>query len=364
MKKVIQVLLVVCFCFMSSFAENKVKDFEAKYGRLTINRATDKAFAAVKKVEDIKDKVLTIGNVATQKDFDKICTKLNWVKRLQLEHGNKQIANIKAIKNLTSLEELTLKGMKTAKKVPVDLAPLKTLTKLKKLDFYATPVTNTDALASLVNLKDVSFYMSDVDSINFLKSTPDIISLDLYGFGHSFKDYTPLINLKKLEVLNIYMNVQATDKNLEVLKALSGLKEIRMSNCKKVTSLDFLENCRNLKELHASWCRGLIDFSAISNMKKLERFKVSDSQLKSIDMVKGYSNLSVVDISGTKVKSIASLEYCPGLKDISCDETEISDISPLYKCKKIYDLSISSKVPQTQIKKIKSLIPDITVSVK
>ena len=48
--------------------------------------------------------------------------------------------------------------------------------------------------------------MAAVDSLEFLRSTPDVQKLNLYGAAHTFKSYEPVSKLLKLRELNVYMN--------------------------------------------------------------------------------------------------------------------------------------------------------------
>ena len=72
----------------------------------------------------------------------------------------------------------------------------------------------------MTKLKKARFFSSEIDSIEFVKNTPELESLNLHGIGHTFKNYEPLCELKKLKDLDIYMNKQATDENLALLVKL------------------------------------------------------------------------------------------------------------------------------------------------
>ena len=362
MKKVSLFLLLAIVHVCISYSQDEVKDYEFKYGQLQINHTSKKVFQEIMEIEGVEDKEVSITKLVTQEDFDNVCSNLPWIKKLEVGR-NENITDISSLAKLKSLESLNLRGLKASEEKPFDLAPLSKLTNLKKIEFYATKVTNTDALKSLVNLTYVSLYMSAVSSIDFLKSTPEVTYLSLYGFEHTFVNYEPVTGLKKLEELDIYMNKQASDENLAVLKSLTNLKKISMSNNKIATSLDFLENCHQLEEINASWCRNLEDFSALYNMKNLKTLKVSDSKLTNLDMIGETCTLENIDISGTQVTDISKLAPCTKLSSIDISETEIKDISPLYNTEKIWSLEVSPDVPQEQIDKLKSLQPKIRISV-
>ncbi|MEN8248430.1 MAG: leucine-rich repeat domain-containing protein [Bacteroidota bacterium] len=386
MKKLLIIGIAITISFSNSFSQNEVKDFEKKYGEIVINRATKEAIETINSIENVSNKRVAISKLATQEDFDVVCSSLSWIRKLEIASRNEFINNINSINKLTSLTELKISSLKSSNDNPLDLNPLKTLVSLKKLDFYATKVKNTDALKVLTNLEDVSFYMSSVSSISFLEGTPKIKKLNLYGFGHTFENYEPIAKLEYLEEINIYMNKQANDENLEPFKSLNSLKKISMSNNKIITTLDFLENCTQMERIDASWCTGIADFSALVNMPKLKILKVSDSKLDNLSFLKDKLNLTTLDVSGTmisdisllsecvnlekidisetSVTDISALNKCVNIEDINVSKTTVSDISPLFDCKRIRYLKISSKVPEHQVEQAKTLYEKIRITVK
>lgn len=400
-------LCLVVFC-QGIFAAKKNKDFEISWGRFNIHKATPAALKELKSTP--KDKqastVVLVCNECTDDDLKKICT-VPWIRTLEIQYGNENISDISPLANLKELKSLSLKSLKKSKEKPIDLKPLKDLENLEKIDFYATRVKNTDGLAKCTKLKDISFYMSAVDSIDFLKNTPDVEKLDLYGFKHTFKDYKPVAGLKKLKELNVYMNEQATDENLAVLSALTALEKYSTSNNKDFTSFDFLKNCKNMKRIDAAWCSKLKDISALAGMENLKNLDVRDSIIDSIDVLKGKKKLDQLNISGTKVTDLSPIKDCTlmrmlyfgktGIKNLSplknmknlsfveFNDTPVSDLTPLSECNDLYNMdfqntkvkdlspllnikrlgkiAVSKDIPQNEIDKIKKKFPKCRVKV-
>ena len=327
-------------------------DYSLKYGRLTINHLSDTSIAEINTAVETKLGELnssTPGNpmrvelskACTQEDFEKI-SGFPWIQDLTVSYGNEQINSLAPLAKLKQLKKLELSNIKSSKAAPLDLTPLAGLSQLEELNCHVTRVKNTQALNGLVKLKNVNFYMSHVDSIEFMRTTPDLVEVDLYGFGHTFKNYEPLLGLKKLKKLNIYMNKQATDELLAPLAALTSLEEIRMSNSRQITSLGFLKNCRDIKTIHAAWSKKLTDISALADKDKLEVLQLADCAVTDFSALKGKKSLRDLDVSGTA----------------------FADLSVLQDSTSLTRLTVSKDFPPEQIEELKKTIPTIRVRLK
>lgn len=371
-----------------AFAQDKPKpDFEKRWGgRILIHKlsdATHKAIAeaAAKENGEVR---LQLGNAVTQDDFAKVAA-IAGIVELEIEHGNEHIDSFDPVAKMTALSSFTARSLKKSDENPIDLAPFADLKNLVEVDFYATRVKNTQALAGHDKLTKISFYMSAVDSIDFLTTTPNVEELTLYGFKHTFKDYTPVLALKKLKDLDIYMNKQATDELLAPLAAITTIEEIRMSNSRQITNLDFLAGSDGLRDLNAAWARKLTDASAIADCKKIRDVDLRDSLLTKADVFAGFTEMTRLNISGTKITDLAPLAKCAALAELNISETAVTDLGPLAACTalrtvniektKITDLSPLTKLPnlksitvgptapQDQLDALKAAHPELNIRV-
>ena len=244
-----------------AFAEEKKPDFRHYSDKVdisTFSETVGEQLAALEGKEKLKVRCFP---AITPAQFEEVAT-WSWLTYL-LVKGDEQVVSLEPLSKLTNLEELILSQFQLDEDKPLDATPLGKLKKLKRLHVSSTPLKNWDALASCTKLEDLDFHTSRVSSLEFLRSTPEVKVLDLYGYQHSFPDYKPVASLKKLESLDIYMNRQAVDENLAVLKQLTSLKMMSMANCRKVTTLEFLSNCKDLEILRATWAKKLTDIDVL-----------------------------------------------------------------------------------------------------
>jgi hypothetical protein len=198
-------------------------------------------------------KTLMVKSKCGTAELEAVCkAKAGEVTGIRFDFNNEGVDSFVPVAQVKGLKSLRTMSMMAAKKGAMDVTPLAGLTELEDLDLYGTPIKNAAALGTLKKMMKLSFYMSDVDSIECVKGMPELATLSLYGFGHTFKDYTPLLGLKKLRELNIYMNKEATDELLAPLAALTSLNRIDMANDKRITTLGFLKGCKKLKKLKVS----------------------------------------------------------------------------------------------------------------
>lgn len=347
--------------FLCSLAADQ-PDFRVQgNNRIEVRRVSEDTLAALAKVEDKSAAQVRVAPECSHKDFAALCA-LGWIEELELKMGNENITSFEPLAQLPALRIFTARGVPASKEKPFDLHPLAGLTKLQKLDFYATRVRNTAALKNLERLISVSFYMSAIDSLEFLRGTPEVRKLNLYGSAHTFSGYEPLLALPKLTDLDIYINPQATDEKLAVLTKLTTLRRISMSNCHEVTSLDFLANCRNMRQIRANWCRNLVDISAVQGMDLLEELNIDKAPVTDITCITGKTHLRRLSLHGIQVKDISPVATCVNLERLNLSGMPLTDLSPLHALEldppRYLHLS-KDTVPADQLKALRERMPTV-----
>ena len=336
------------------------EDFKHQFGRLEITRLTDESIKAINAIEKKKGLKVRIKKGCSQESFNRLAS-LPWITNLTIGHFNVTIDSFAPLSSLKSLTSFTALSLKASRNSPIDLGPLTGLSELQKVSFSGTSVTNTQALSGLAKLKDVSLRMSSADSIDFLKTTPAVEVLNLYGFGHTFKDYTPLLSLPKLKSLDIDMNKQATDEALAPLAAMTSLEEIDMSSCRRVTSLAFLAGSKGIQEIKASKCRKLVDLSALADKADLEHLNIGKCPAEDFSSLRGKTKIKHLSLSGTSFSDLSIIGESKELNTLSINETKVVDLTPLQSFTQLKRVAVPTSVSSAQIDTLKKALPNLRI---
>jgi hypothetical protein len=343
--------------------EAQQTEYEIKRGRLKIHQLTDAIVEVINGQDTSKISEVALSKSATQESFEKI-EKLPWIKKLTVDYGNESINSFEPVSALTNLTSFTAKKVVSSKNTPIDLAPFSHLKKLVSLDFFATKVKNTDALKGLSKMKDLNFYMSAIDSLEMVTDMIELENLNLYGYAHTFENYVPLLNPKKLKTLNIYMNKQATDENLKILRKITSLEEIHMSNSREVTSLNFLAGSKGLKNLQASWAKKLSDISALKDMNELTTVNLKDCLAEDFSVLKDKPQLRTLSLAGTSFSDLSFLSASTQLSSLDIHDTPIKNLKLLEKFTSLRRATLPKDTPSAEIDALKATFPKLRVQLK
>jgi len=374
--------LFVCFLMLAGtgLRAQEAEPFEiSDWGRVKVTFATPEFFEALKPHVEKAPKI-TLTKEAPGETLEAL-QQLEWITELEIRSD--VMTDLSALSAFKNLKSIKLYSMDMAKKKPLDISPLKEMAHLEEFESYATPITGLDALAGKESLKVVNLYMAAVSSLEFLNTTPNVEELDLYGSRHTFPDYTPVAGLKKLKDLNIYMNEQAVDEKLAVLSELTSLEAISMSNCKEVTTLDFLANSKGMTKVRALWCDELKDLSALNGMVQMERLELHSAkaedfrfltdmtQLQNLNLENtSFSDLSLLppgaplvrlNLDNTSVTSLEGIQNYPKLSRLEFSRTEIRDLSPVLELQKLRTLELPKEITEEDRAKVQEALPKVRI---
>lgn len=353
MKKIF-ILFAFLSIFYSGFSQTG-SDFTSTSNSIKINTVLPSTLSDINKIDGKEEKVVIISKTVNQEDFDKICSKLKWIKRLNVDYDNLYLTNITSISNLKNLENLRVRNALNSHKSPFSLTPLTEIISLKEIDFYNTNVTNTEALATLVNLEKIVFYKSAVNSIDFLNATPLVKELNLYGDNHTFTNYSSLKNLQKLRILDISYNRVAIDENLKDIENLTEIRELYVENAGGITTLQFLANYDKLQTLNCDNNPNIVDFSGLKDLISLKKVSLTGDLITSINFLSNKSELRELNLGHTSITDISPLASCINIEKLFLNNTSIADISVLSNITKIKKLYIQN-TPISDISSLSKLL--------
>lgn len=403
-------LLVFVFCFvgfaLSVYAQYNGYSLSSRGVR--VYDASPSVLNEINKIPDIERRMVQLGEGISQSDFDNICSKFKWAKKLSLEHVSGAIVDLNPVKKLKDLVFFQVKDGASDPETPLSLSPLAELDSLQELSVIATNIADYEALSVLSALKSVTFEMSPLASLDFLSQMKGLKRLSLAGSTHTFANYDALGSLNKLVSLDVSHNPQATDDNMDVFSDVTTMTNVDVSECDHLKSLGFLySSTSRLQEFYAVGCDSIGNFDMLIRATKLKKVDLSHSSTKNIAFLKnkanmrelnvshtqvsdvsflepsvqmerldlswtnvdtitvlgGMSKLKRLNISHTNVSDVSALAGCPSLVDFDCSHTQVASVEGMEQCVNLSKINISETPlenlrPFYEAKKVKEIIAD------
>jgi hypothetical protein len=240
--------------------------------------------AKVKQDGNLAEKKLVLYKVAFE-DLAQLAQLKDDLRRLELD--GMEGANLDFLKPLAALEELRI-WTKSAED-PVDSA----------------------GLADKPNLKTLVFFATKVKDLSPLKGSPSLETLGVEGTA--VEDLSILKDLKQLKVLIL----GSTQTDITPVGELTQLTEIGLNYTK------------------------LANYMPLAKCKKLEDITALDSELNTLDFIKGMPALRELKIKGSKIKKWDPLAKATKLHVLSLEGTTFSDAKLLAGMKELVNLTIS-----------------------
>lgn len=298
----------------------------------------------INKIKDIEKRLVQLGEGSSQSDFDNVCAKFKWMKKISIENTNGSITDLSSLKKIKELEFFQLKNASNAE--PISIAALGDIDSLKEIKIISTDVIGYEEISNLTNLESVTFEKSPLSSLGFLSNLKQLKRLNLSGNNHTFQNYDTLAKLNKLTQLDVSYNPQATTESLDIFSDVSTLTKVNVSECDNLKSLGFLySSTSRLQEFYAVGCDSIGNFDMLIRASKLKKVDLSNSSAKNVAFLKNKANMRELNISHTSVSSIAELQPSVDLEKLDISWTDVEDISVLSEMSKLKRLNLShSKV--------------------
>ncbi|CAL6005785.1 leucine-rich_repeat protein [Hexamita inflata] len=251
----------------------------------------------------------------------------------------------------------------------IDIAPLKFLVQLEKLNINYCKLNRIDVLRYLTNLKKLD--LADNDDIDDITPLCNLFQLRILNLEHCrLTNVEALQLLLNLEELNLARNLNIfSDKVIQhsryldttPLQYLTKLTIVNLDSCAKL-QLDSLSKLTNLDQLYLS-SNNLQDIEALQQLK-LKQLYLSSTKIDDMDALQYLTDLTTLDLSKCTLSSINALKTLVNLKelnlsrDLGCYELEqikspFFDITPLQYLTQLEKLEIS----QCGLQSVEALIP-------
>ncbi|MBC1904797.1 leucine-rich repeat domain-containing protein, partial [Listeria innocua] len=342
---------------------NGGKKERPKQGRIiTSPTAISTVFPDANLAEAIRAKLgkTSVSDTVTQSDLDSITSLYTT--------GNKNIADISGMENLTKLQVVDLSGNQVSdvstlaslvnlmglnlqNNPQLNIASVNGLTRLVNLDLSNNPQLNDVSLSNMPELK--TFSMEDTfNNISGgslrLSNMPKLTTLKLFKAQFAELSISDVPELSSLTIQNQYLFQEDGSLSLSNIPKLTtldlsvqNLSEINVSNLSSLTVLNAERNhfsnvsIGNMSSLSTLVLRDnqLSDISNISDLPNLKILDLNNNQLSNIDNIQSFPNLEKLFLSENQLRELSGVLGIPSLKSLEATDNQLSDVS---------DISISS----------------------
>ena len=202
---------------------------------------------------------------------------------------------------------------------------------------------------------DENYNVVEFNSIKGIEAAKNLETLTISGnpddSSKSFKDVTPLKNLKKLKLLRLSHNAI---NDLTPLKDLSGLEKLYISH-NQIEDVSILNNLKNLKNLDIS-VNKVNDISDLKDLTKVENLDMRNNKISDISVTKNYKNLNWLMANNNQIKDISSLKSNTELNYLNLENNQIEDASSITDLSKLQSLNLNkNKITKIDASKLTDL---------
>lgn len=222
--------------------------------------------------------------------------------------------DISALESLPLLEGLSLLGCDDL----TDYSPLLSLGWLRSLSLQSSQLKSIDFINSMPDLTSLYVEDSQISNVNALANCPGLTALSLID-NTLLEDYSPVGELDQLTTLALHMNSNST---LPSFQKLTALKELSV---KHAGDLSPLRDAVNVTTLQLEECAGW-ELEALTSMQEITALYIKDfsSYVDSLEPLTRLSRLDTLDLGGTSVfGNVEEIFGIPTLRRLSLDNCQV-----------------------------------------
>lgn len=195
----------------------------------------------------------------------------------------------------------------------------------------------------------------EFNSIKGIEAAKNLETLTISGnpddSSKSFKDVTPLKDLKKLKLLRLSHN---SIKDLTPLKDLTGLEKLYISH-NQIEDVSILNNLKDLKSLDVS-VNKVNNISVLKDLTNVENLDMRNNEISDISVTKNYKNLNWLMANNNQIKDISSLKSNTELNYLNLENNQIEDASVITDLSKLQSLNLNNnKITKIDVSKLTNL---------
>lgn len=180
-----------------------------------------------------------------------------------------------------------------------------------------------DILQEFKNLQALNVSHNMLRDASFLKNLKNLAALNISY--NDPKGRSSLKHLPQLKQLNLGGSVLS---NCSFLSALNELEVLNLEYNPALRDISILKNLPKLHTLDLS-SNNLMNYSSLKEFSELKTLILKHSKKVNFSFLKDLKQLQNIDISRSNLQNISFLKYLSQLKSITLEENEIYDISIL-----------------------------------
>lgn len=289
-------------------------------------------------------------------------TKINDLKDLEncpdlayLIAGGTKITNIQIINDLDDIVALDVSNTTVR-----DLSPIKHLKSLQSLKISNTPITNLYVLQEMEDLKELYCSNTNIGDLTPLKNHRklrkiycDNTRIDVQQASEFTKENPFTLVIYDTNALEEWWN------NLPIYWKAVFSKQISINGEPTTEQLHEVINMTDLDLSGNPYMQNLLPVSRLTNLVNLD---ISNTEITRLEPLAGMTNLESINLENTYINSLAPLANMIRLKVVNIKNTPIDNLEVLGTDSHLNIIwADQSGVKAEQVKKLKDLVPDVTV---
>ncbi len=255
-------------------------------------------------------------------------------KKLELYVENDRQADLKPLRNLPHLKELTMQLRHEA-----DLSPIGELKDLENLSLIGADCNDKDK-------NDLVF------DVSFLKNMPNLKELYVCIKTIGLDSFASLTSLRVLSWQD-----EAAKIDYSSVRHLKDLREFYTTD-RRFTSLKGFEELRNLEKIDISGT-AVSDLTPIQGLRKIRELVIGGTAVTDLSPLADWGRIYSLGIFGTQIRDLSPLSKIRYLGTLYAEDTPITDYSVLAKIGTLYwartGEKVDSIVPFTRLKSLTEL---------
>ena len=266
------------------------------------------------------------------------CLLLAFPECRKLSVNHVKFTTLKPLALFPEMRELALQG----EPLP-DLAPLSCMTKLTSLSFRYATIRSLAPLGVLPELASINLYGAALDDFTPLAGMPKLRKVDFYASKVPPEKYATLAALRQVEVFEAgltQMNSVEWARGMTQMRELSLFAE-KYADLSPVGTLSGLRRFRGWDLKGGRLGAAIGDLGFLAGTPKLERLELPDSDYTGLEVVKGNSSISLLDLSGAvRPIDLAIVATLPNLKELNLNRSAVVNFGALSGHAKLERLQI------------------------